>query len=214
MRPVRRVAELGSLGHFTRMWICPKCNSEVEDDYFECWKCSSPKQGVDDRVAWFEAIDSVPLVIPESLLNDWHGAEPSAPGIPGQDLEGALAVDGWIGAIAVGSGQALVLNDTPTTAGFFVRDGSLCILRWLCADSVNDLLELVESDSPLADSSPPVSFTHLGGRLCLIGAGDCGSELEYQPSAMELAAGRYSVTTCIMKKPRTEVLIHRFDHVA
>ena len=119
-----------------------------------------------------------------------------------------------IGTIVVGSGQALVLNDTPTNAGFFVRDGSLCILRWLCADSVNDLMALVESDSPPTDNPPPVSFIHPGGRLCLIGAGDSGSELEYQPSAMELAAGRYTVTTCIMKKPRTEVLIHRFDHVA
>lgn len=196
------------------MWICKKCNSEVEDDYFECWKCSSPKPGLDDRVEWFTASDSVPLVIPESLLNDWRGAEPSSPGIASHDLERAFAVEGWIGVIEVGSGQALVLNDIPTNAAFFVRDGSVCILRWLCADSVNDLMALVESDVPVSEDSPPVAFTHPGGRLCLIGAADCGSELAYQPSAVGLDAGRYSVTTCRMKKPRTEVLIHRFNHVA
>jgi hypothetical protein len=196
------------------MWICEKCNSEVEDDYFECWKCSSLKPGVDERVEWFSPTYTVPLVIPEALLNDWRGAEPSAPGIPGQDIQRALAVDGWIGAIAVGSGQALVLNDEPTDASFFALDGSLRILRWLCADSVSDLLALVQSDLPPAESSLPISFIHPGGRLSLIDAADCGSELEYQPSATELPAGRYSVTTCIMKQPRTQVIVHRFDYVA
>jgi hypothetical protein len=197
------------------MWICPKCSSEVENDYFECWKCSSVRPEVDDRVAWFEPTFSLPLLaVPESLLNYWRGSEPSTPGIPGQDLERALAVGDWIAAIVVGSGQALVLNGDPTNAGFFAHDGSLWILRWICADSVNELMALVESDSPPIDSSPPVSFVHPGGRLCLIEAANCGSELNYQPPAIELAAGRYSVTTGIMKKPRAEVLIHKFDFVA
>jgi hypothetical protein len=196
------------------MWICSKCNSEVEDNFFECWQCTAPKPGADDRVEWFESQDSALLVIPESLLHEWNGTEPSAPGVPSQDLARAFAIEGWIGAIPVGSGQALVLNDIPTNAAFFLREGSLCILRWLCADSANDLVALAESAASPTETSPSVSFIHHGGRLCLIGASDDGAELGYQPAVACLAAGRYSVTTCIMKQPQTEVLIHTFDRVA
>jgi len=196
----------------SRMWTCEKCQCEVEDNYFACWKCSTPKPGVGDGIEWFETEDPAVLVIPQSFLSSWLGAEPFAPGVPSQDWERAAAVSGWLGAIRVGSGQALVLNDLPTNAGFSERDGTLSILRWLCADSANDLLALVESGACPSEAAAPVSFVHPGGALCLIGAGDHGPELGYQPPVTELATGRYSVTSSILKKPRTEVLIHRFEH--
>jgi hypothetical protein len=142
------------------MWNCEKCHAEVEDDYFECWKCSAHKPGVESRVEWFDTV--IPgrlLVLPKLLLQEWFGVETSTPGVLNPQLERAWAVEGWLGAIEVGCGQALVLNDIPMSAGFFERGGKLCILRWLCAESSKSLLELVESQVPAAETAPPVPFT-------------------------------------------------------
>jgi hypothetical protein len=193
------------------MWNCTKCAAEVEENLFACWQCDAPKPGIDDRVEWFESGDSSLMVIPETLLHEWNGSDPSAPSEPSQDLERAFAIEGWIGTIPVGTDQALVLNDIPTNAAFFQRNGKLCILRWLCADNANDLVKLAESTVTPSETSPPVSFLHPGGNLCLIGVGDIGADLGYQPSVVNLAAGSYSVATCIIQETRTEVLIHQFD---
>jgi len=196
------------------MWTCAKCQSEVEDDYFGCWNCSEPKPDIGGGVTWFSPKDNDPvlLLIPESLITLWHGAGPGYGDVPAQDLERALAVRTWIEPIVVGSGQALVLAGYPTNAAFLNRTGTLYVLRWLFAYGEEDLLALVQSDLPTATIEAPVTFDHPGGRLCLIGVGEYGPELGYEPATSELAAGRYLVSTFTMKKPRTEVLVHRFDH--
>jgi hypothetical protein len=195
------------------MWVCGKCQSEVEDTFFECWSCGAAAPEVDSRAEWFEPLDSLVLAIPRSLLPAWPGSGPSAPGVPSQELERVFAVKGWLGTVGVGTGQALVLGEQPTVAAFFKTDGALCILRWLCAGSSRELLELVESEAPESEAGAAVLFAHPGGSLCLISAGDPGQELAYQPPAAELPAGCYSVTTHVTKKHRTQVLIHRFEYV-
>jgi hypothetical protein len=174
------------------------------------------KSGVQSGLRWFGG-DELLLVIPESLLDCWEGIVPSIQGQPGKDFEQACKVDGVIGAVPVGSGQALVLTgDNITPAAFFEHDGILHVLRWQWATesaSEADLVALVRSElaSPFV-TEPPVPFHHPGGALCLIDAAQPGEDLQTAPVAVEQAAGRYLVKTRLMTKPQAEVLVHRFDH--
>lgn len=195
------------------MWVCAKCQSEVEDNFFECWNCGTVAPQVDTRAEWFEAHDSLVIAIPKSLLPCWPGSEPSGPGVPSQELERVFAVKGWLGTVELEAGHVLVLGEESTATAFFEMEGTLCILRWQCAGSSKELLELVESEAPELEAEPPVFFDHPGGCLCLIGAGDPGQELAYKPPMAELSAGRYCVTSHVKQKPGTEVLIHRFQNV-
>lgn len=193
------------------MWVCKTCQSEVEDTFFACWNCSTPKPGTGEAIEWLTSESGLLLTIPQTLVGSWDGLNPSAPGVPSRDLERAFAVEGWITAVEVGSGQALVLSGCPTDAAFYKLDGKLCILRWLCGNSVQDILKLADSHASSTISESSITFVHPGGRLLLISAGDCGTELNYNPPAAELNAGHYLVRSFILKQPGTEVLLHCFN---
>jgi hypothetical protein len=133
------------------MWIARNVSPMSRIPNFECWNCSATKPGIGGGVEWLETEDPILLAIPQCLLEFWEGME-------GADYQRASACEECINMIDIGNGQGLVLAGDPASAGFNQADGRLSILRWFCANNVNDLVALAESQIPPKKTEAAVSL--------------------------------------------------------
>ncbi|WP_433467541.1 Imm21 family immunity protein [Spirillospora sp. CA-128828] len=83
---------------------------------------------------WVESAGGPLLAAPASQLARWEGAtDDEGPVETWGDYGRACAVEGYIGLVDIGAGQALVLGDEPATTTY-LPDERL-FLRWAAADS-------------------------------------------------------------------------------
>lgn len=146
------------------------------------------------------------IVVPESSVNAWGGCteDGSVVGDAGgrDDYDRACEVEDLAGLITVGASgaTALVLADEPAKTSFLPKE--LMFVRWLAADSEDELFEGVEA--VLAD--PDTEWEDSGlwvtdGPAVLMDSAEAGADLgvEYpdgghpDQTLVQLPAGRWRV---------------------
>lgn len=97
------------------------------------------------KLVWVPSMGGPLIVLPECAVNAWEGctAGGSVNGDGWDDYDRACEVDDPVGVIAVGAGTALVLADEPATTCFLPE--RLLFVRWLAADTEDDLFEAAEA---------------------------------------------------------------------
>ncbi len=79
------------------------------------------------------------IAVPQSALSLWTGADSTdGPGEDRGDYGRACSVDGYIGLVAIGQQQALVLGDEPATTTYLPSER--LFLRWAAAYDQDDLI--------------------------------------------------------------------------
>lgn len=145
-------------------------------------------------------------MVPETCISAWGGCTEDG-SVLGEadgrdDYDRACAVDDWAGVIAVGAetATALVLADEPARTCFLPDE--LVFVRWLAADSEEELLAgmeavLADPDTPWEDGGLWAS----DGPAVLMDSAEAGADLgvEYpgggkpEHAPVQLPAGRWRV---------------------
>ena len=111
-----------------------------------------------DRITWVESGGGPLIVIPVEIAHLWRGD--GGLGLPDGDLSmvwetvrkhtdygRACGVDDYLGVLAVGPGECLVLGDEPLATTFLPnKDGGL-IVRWVHAECEEDVVRAIQVDS-------------------------------------------------------------------
>ncbi|WP_245923480.1 immunity 21 family protein [Paractinoplanes atraurantiacus] len=139
------------------------------------------------------------LAAPQSALSLWTGAD-STDGPTGDwgDYGRACAVDGYIGLVAIGQQQALVLGDEPATTTYLPSER--LFLRWAAAYEEDGLVSAARQavrDGVRWDADEDVRWA-VDGPVVLFDSAWPGTELEADNHlVVELQPGTYRVrATC------------------
>ncbi len=161
-------------------------------------------------VKWIESNGGPLLLLGESLLANWAGADGPRPGPT--DYERAAAVRDFVGVVPVDDGYGLVLWGEPLPTTWWSRldavDG--LFVRWIAAESdeqVNDTLEKLSDDVFV----PSKVFITLTDPNCMLFDSAMPGEDILTPSMkIRLLPGRYRIDTAEYAKPgEIELLLHR-----
>lgn len=88
---------------------------------------------------WVSSAGGPLLVTPQSMLSLWTGADSTdGPVENWGDYGRACAIDGYVGVVAIGHRQALVLGDEPAATTYLSAERLL--LRWAAAHEEDDLV--------------------------------------------------------------------------
>ncbi|GIH15491.1 hypothetical protein Raf01_36630 [Rugosimonospora africana] len=91
------------------------------------------------QYTWVSSAGGPLLVAPQSALSLWTGADRTDGLVEDWgDYGRACAIDGYIGVVAVGQRQALVLGDEPATTTYVPSER--LFLRWAAAYEEDDLV--------------------------------------------------------------------------
>lgn len=170
---------------------------------------------------WVESAGGPLLVVEQTALLDWAGAE--------EDYERACAVDDVVGAIRVGdAAQALVMGDEPAGTTFIPALG--VFVRWLYGEDGTDVVAAVEASLPTAEWDASALFD-VSGPLVLFDASCPGADVVIEETdspdqqATEYARtenglrvtvprGRYVVESADVKPDQSSCLrLHRLTSV-
>ncbi|HEY5838764.1 MAG TPA: Imm21 family immunity protein [Pyrinomonadaceae bacterium] len=165
-------------------------------------------------LTWISSDGGPLLLVEKSLVSDWQGVSTlqtnGAEDGPPADYDRACSIEDYVGLIAVGTGEALVLGDEPMqTSWLAVSDREGILIRWQWAadeESVrNTLHEIIEA----AWESTDVRFEIKTGELLLFDAAYPGDEIE-SSLVINLSAGEYSVNTAFWRpEDETSLILHR-----
>jgi hypothetical protein len=174
------------------------------------------------RLHWVDTLGGPHLVLPEACAAAWEGgAAPSAgrvvrasfrcdPSGPATDYDRACSVEGWLGVITVGKGQALVLTGERDSAAYYrTRQGQHFLLRWHYSPSETALLDLFEDCRPKLKTEHEAMFHHDGGRVFLMDSVDRVGKWNTPPSEFVLPRGKYRVITSHCKSDETYLIVHQ-----
>jgi hypothetical protein len=93
---------------------------------------------------WVSSLGGPLLVAPQSALSLWSGADSTdGPVEDWGDYGRACAIGGYIGAVAIGEQQALVLGDEPAMTTYLPSEQ--LFLRWAAAYEEDDLVRCAQS---------------------------------------------------------------------
>ncbi|MET7540498.1 Imm21 family immunity protein [Streptomyces sp. NPDC005349] len=153
---------------------------------------------------WVESLGGPLIVVPVSVLAEWSGCSESWGEEPGsvEDYDRACAVENWAGLLDVGTNgaQALVLADEPATSRYLPEQR--VFVRWLAADSEDELLAAAQAVLADADAEwEDVGVWKTDGPAVLMVSTTAGAELneEYpdggrpEQAPVALPAGRWRV---------------------
>ncbi|AEB44263.1 immunity 21 family protein [Micromonospora maris] len=88
---------------------------------------------------WVSSAGGPLLVAPQSALSLWTGADTTDGSVESWgDYGRACAVDGYVGVVAIGQRQALVLGDEPAMTTYLSSER--LFLRWAAANEEDDLV--------------------------------------------------------------------------
>ncbi|WP_432053600.1 immunity 21 family protein [Streptomyces sp. bgisy022] len=102
---------------------------------------------------WVESGGGPLVAVPEAVLPFWTGADGEE---AASDYDRACDVDGPVGLLPVGDGAALVLGDEPAATAYLLEHRTL--VRWIAADTEDDLLACVPAALETADWEPGVRW--------------------------------------------------------
>ncbi|MFE2945299.1 Imm21 family immunity protein [Streptomyces sp. NPDC059255] len=157
-------------------------------------------------MTWVSSMGGPLIVLPDSCVSTWGGCTEDGSVLGEEDgcddYDRACAVDGWAGVIAVGEGvaTALVLADEPAMTCFMPE--GLLFVRWLAADSEEQLLAgaqavLAAPDTPWEEAGLWVS----DGPAALLDSAVAGADLgvaypgggQPEQALVQIPAGRWHV---------------------
>ncbi|MGI5507600.1 Imm21 family immunity protein [Streptomyces sp. CA-106131] len=154
-------------------------------------------------VEWVESSGGPLVVIPESALPSWLGADSDE---HRADYESACEVDDWIGLISVGQEFGLVLGGEPASTAFLPQHG--LFVRWCAAESEAEFLEGVGAAIEVAVWEPELLWD-VSGPVVLPDAVWSGSEFEGEDHVrVALEPGRYAVCAAYVEpNPLTSLVL-------
>jgi hypothetical protein len=158
---------------------------------------------------WIESAGGPLILIPRSLLSDWHGASLETPMV-GDDYQRACAISGYLGKTQVGGGTALVLGDTPDRTAVIESELGPTLLRWGCADSEEAMLKAVRTSLGGAKVIEELEHYVSEPEHLLFDSMWSGGEFE-DSLELRLGTGAYRVVTRWNKGPRVQFLAHVFE---
>lgn len=152
---------------------------------------------------WVESGGGPLLVAPISQLPHWGGAL-NDDGSP-DDYSRACAIEGYIGLVAVGARQALVLGDEPATTTYLPEDR--LFLRWSAADSETELVTAARRLVHTAAWEEHLAWT-VDGPVALFDSASPGATPEPgNHLIIDLPPSRYQVKATHMETPRTQMTL-------
>ncbi|WP_432825680.1 Imm21 family immunity protein [Dactylosporangium sp. CA-092794] len=143
---------------------------------------------------WVSSAGGPLLVAPQASLSLWTGADSTdGPLEDWGDYGRACAIDGYIGVVAIGARQALVLGDEPTTT---YLPSERLVLRWAAAYAEDELVSAARRavrDGVEWDADEDVCWL-VDGPVVLFDPAWPGSELEVDNHlVIDLHPGTYRV---------------------
>ena len=144
-----------------------------------------------DRITWVNSGGGPLIVIPVEIAHLWRGD--GGLGLPVGDLSmvwetvlkhtdygRACGVDDYLGVLAVGPGECLVLGDEPLATTFLPKKDGGLIVRWVHAECEEDVVRAIQVVPENAWEPTPHIF-HVGsGGLLLFDSACPGEELSRQ----------------------------------
>jgi hypothetical protein len=153
---------------------------------------------------WIEPAGGPLVLVSRDDASTWSGHE--------GDYEAACAVEDLAGVIQFGSDNdgklALVIWGEPLMTTYLADDNIL--VQWICADTEDDLLRMIDNELPTADweHGPSIKLAH---RLVLFDAAVPGGELNLADVLeVQLEPGIYRVhTTDVASDDRHAARLYR-----
>ncbi|MEU7900300.1 Imm21 family immunity protein [Nonomuraea sp. NPDC049152] len=160
---------------------------------------------------WVQSAGGPLIAIPESELNNWAGVDDNdGPVETWGDYGRACAVEGYIGLVAVGAQQALVLSDEPAMTTYLVTER--LFVRWAGAHSEAELVAAARralAEQPDWDDDEDLIW-EAQEAVVLFDSAIPGAELEPDDRLIiDFEPGRYRVRAIYTKdEDNRMVLVH------
>nr|WP_297385328.1 Imm21 family immunity protein [uncultured Roseateles sp.] len=140
----------------------------------------------------------------------WRGALGSSVGEALSDYERACDQLDYVGAIACGPSQVLVLGDEPLQSAFVVKDEGVLVVRWVsCVSSERAASAIAQLPSRLPNIEEPTKF-RLDDRGLIMFDAALGGIDPAVCTGVDLKPGVFTVTTeRYTSEGAYEFLVHR-----
>ena len=154
---------------------------------------------------WIQSNGGPLLLLPATLLTEWSGSEapPAArevvasfrwrPGGPATDYDRACDVSDYVGVIAVGAGEGLVLGEEPDPTTWLADGHGGILARWIHAPSGEEVAAALERVPMELSWELAGTFRVVGSPLVLFDAAEPGVEPLLPRLKLEVAPGLYAV---------------------
>ena len=146
------------------------------------------------------------ILIPEALLSEWTGIDvPSYRVVEAKfrwsdkeprasDYDRACDVDDYVGVIAVGFGEGLVLGDLPQATTWIPQDFGGVFARWEYAEDDNAMDAALTAFPNSLAWEPKATFVVVGSPLELFNSAEPGMEPIFPRLMIDLEPGTYDVS--------------------
>jgi hypothetical protein len=172
---------------------------------------------------WVDTTGGPHLLLPEELLHSWRGIEGwfnHEDPRDQSDYARACRVMGWLGRIACGRGEGVVLSDESGLVTWFPgvdRDRGM-LVQWLAAPNEEAIASAIGSrevaDLLVGSAEDEVSFsTGPSGRLRLFDSSCSGDRLENDNLAIEVSPGPYRARAFVFDSGSVVVVIRQVQKV-
>jgi hypothetical protein len=161
------------------------------------------------------------LVLPESLLPYWNGADaPESALIPSDansitDYDRACGIHRLVDVISVGPSEGLVLADEPLDTLWWTRGrpGEVYLVRWVYGPSDQAVLKELPTFDTRTLRPTGLVFHLSGGPLVLFDSAMPGTDITTPSARTDLPAACYQVETAKFKpNAATELLVYRLTN--
>jgi hypothetical protein len=163
---------------------------------------------------WISSEGGPLLLVERSLVSHWQGVSiAQANGTENgfqTDYDRACSIEDYVGLIAVGTGEALVLGDEPMqTSWLTLSDRNGILIRWQWAADEESVRNTLNEITEAAWQPTDVLFQSKTDELLLFDAASPGDEIE-SSLVINLSAGEYSVDTAFWQpNDETSLILHR-----
>jgi hypothetical protein len=183
---------------------------------------------MEDKPRWVVSGGGPLIVVPSEIAHHWRGDETTWP--PTGDLDSiweavrsnsdygrACGVDDYLGVLACGPGGCLILGDEPMQTTILpAKDGGL-IVRWMWAESDDDVLRAVRSVPEGVWEATPHRFNLGGGGLLLFDSAYPGDDLPTTSEGADVPwlkvavpSGTFEIDTAdYQPDEQTRLILHR-----
>lgn len=162
------------------------------------------------NLRWFNSAGGPLVCASPAAGKAWRGTQGSSVGEARSDYERACDQLDYVGAIACGPSQVLVLGDEPLQSAFVVKDEGVLVLRWVsCVSSECAANAIAQLPSALPSIEEPTKF-YLDDRGLIMFDAALGSIDPAACAGVDLKPGVFTVTTEKYKSEEAyEFLVHR-----
>jgi len=181
-----------------------------------------------DRPKWVASLGGPLILVPVEVAHLWRGTDGIGPSsevweswgqddFPGTDYGRACGVDDYLGVLACGPGECLILGDEPMQATILpASDGGL-IVRWMWAECEEDVIQVIRSVPEDVWEAISHRFNVGEGDLLLFDSAYPGDDLPTTSAGtnvpwlrVSVPRGTYEIDTADYEPDqRTRLILHR-----